>query len=271
MLATQLSIHDAKVGLVSPTKYVGTLGGVNVNELPAHGTLGTVDGNLLLGIVDVLNIEDGIPRRERRALAKDPALGVEGEEAGLLLRLAAGGYRHGLGLADADGGIASIASDVPPGRHGGPESVEGSLLPVKVGKAAQNSGGRTGHGIVHPATDVVGGWGRRAAVPDCGGPAVQSPVGRGRFGLALVFILGRCEFETYSEHGAGVNLSGGGELPSASGPAIAIGRTGQGVGTAIAGRDRTGRTAAPEGSSRSTPALGPGRALHDGICYDRTV
>ena len=223
VLAAELSVHNAQVGLVCPPEDVGTLGGVDINKLPPHGTLGAVHCNLLLGVVDVLNVKDGIAGGERRPLAQHPALGIEAEEAGLLLGLPSGVHAHRLGLADADGRIAAVAADVPSGRHGGPESVEGGLLPVKVSQAGQDAGGGAGHGIVHPATYVVRAGRRRPAVADGRRPAVQRPVRRGRLRLALVLVLGRGEFETYSEHGAGVHLPGVGELPPPARPAVAIG------------------------------------------------
>ena len=233
MLAAELTVHNAQISLVRPPENVGALGGVDIDQFPPHGSLGAVNGNLLLGVVDVLNVEDGIAGGERRPLAQDPALGVKAEEAGLLLGLPTGVDAQHLGLADPDGGVAAVAADVPAGRHGGPEGVEGGLLPLEVGEAGQDAGGRAGHGIVHPAADVVGAGRRRPAVADGRRPAVQRPVRRGRLRLALVLVLGRGEFEAYSEQRAGVHLPGGGELPPPARPAVAVGA---GPGRSAGGR-----------------------------------
>lgn len=164
MLAAELTVHDAQVGLMRPAEHVGAPGGVDVDELPPHGPLGAVNGDLLLGFVDVLHVEDGVSCREGCALAQDPALGVEGKEADLL---SGGGpvrrlvlappYGHDLGLADTDGGVSAVAADVPPGGHGGPQGVEGGLLSVEVGEAGEDPRRRACHGVVHPAADVVRG------------------------------------------------------------------------------------------------------------------
>ena len=82
VLAAELTVHNAQISLVRPPKDVGALGGVDINQFPPHWALGAVNGNLLLGIVDVLNVEDGIAGGEGRPLAQDPALGVDVARSG---------------------------------------------------------------------------------------------------------------------------------------------------------------------------------------------
>lgn len=84
----------------------------------------------------------------------------------------------------------------------------------------------------------------RHPVPNGGGVSVQCPVGGGRFGLAFVFVLGSCEFETDSVEGSGVDFAGGGELSSAACPCDFVASGGRWVGVVGGSVGRGGRVVA---------------------------
>jgi hypothetical protein len=77
MSATQLSVHNAQVRFVCPTKDKGASGSMNINQLASHGTLGAVDRYLLFAFIQVFNVKNGIPSRKGRPFAQNPPVGVQ--------------------------------------------------------------------------------------------------------------------------------------------------------------------------------------------------
>ncbi len=241
MLPTQLPIHNTQIGLVSPAKDKGTPRRMDVNQFPSHGSLGAVNGDLLLDVIDLLDIEHRISRGKRRPLAQNPPLRVQTQQPRLLPRLvlalaipaaiAATAHEH-LGLAHPHGRIASIPPNVPSGRHPRPQRKQRTLLPVKVRESREDPRRRAGHAVVHPPADIVGRGRGGRPIADGAGAAVERPVGGGRLGLALVLVLGGGEFEADAEERAGVDFARGGELAPAAGPCVSV-SGGLGCGCAV--------------------------------------
>lgn len=224
MTPTQFSIHDTKVCFMSSTKYKRTSCCVNIDQLSAHRSLGTMNGNLLFGIIDVFHIEYRVSGGKGSALAQDPAFGIQRQDLSFSGRtfwsILAG---KDLGLSDSDGSIASISTHMPSRRHSRLQGVSGCLISIKIGKAGQYTSGRSRHAIVHSTANIIRRVRRGSSVSNSGGSSIHGPESSGGFRLPFIFVLRSCEFQTYSKEGAGVHFSAGGKLPSTSCPGIVFG------------------------------------------------
>mmetsp|Transcript_13605 Transcript_13605/g.24660 ORF Transcript_13605/g.24660 Transcript_13605/m.24660 type:complete len:295 (-) Transcript_13605:177-1061(-) len=208
-----------------PAKDIGAFGRQHINEFSSHGPLGTVYGDLLLGIIKVFHIKDGVSRCKGGALAESPSVRIQGQDARLLsglVVLPAGPVLNDLGLSHPHGAVAPIAPNVPARGQSRANGVNGGLFSVAVREAGQDAGGRARHGVVHPPANVVGRVRRGSPVANGGAAAVERPVGRGWLWLALVLVLRGGEFQTYSKQRPRVHLPRRRELPPSATPRLPV-------------------------------------------------
>jgi hypothetical protein len=191
MSTTQFSIHNAQVGFMRSTKDKGTPRGMDINKLAPHGSLGTMNSNLLFGIIVIFHIEYGISCRKRRSLAQDPTLGIQGKDL-CFSRGSIGTIfsRIDFCFAHSYGSIATISFNLPPACHACAERILCRLVPILVDKSRYNSCTCPRHGIIHSPANVVGRVGRRSSISNGCLTSIERPVRCGRFRFSFVFVFG---------------------------------------------------------------------------------